>query len=96
MKTEFRRAAILACALIGVTAGRAVATPMTPLDLDNRLPVIAVQTARSCKQVRSCREAVELWCAGYARADADNDGIPCENICRSKNEVDAIRGDIGC
>jgi hypothetical protein len=46
--------------------------------------------------VTSCREAVELWCSGYRRADADSDGIPCENICHSREQVDEIRRAIGC
>lgn len=58
--------------------------------------VLMVQTARTCGQVNSCEEAVELWCGGYSRADADKDGIPCENICRTKEQVDAIRAEIGC
>lgn len=57
---------------------------------------LLAQRARTCKQVRSCREAVEIWCDGYSRADADHDGIPCENICHSKDEVDEIREEIGC
>jgi hypothetical protein len=57
--------------------------------------VIQIQ-ARTCKQVDSCEEAVQIWCEGYRRADADNDGIPCENICRSKEQVDEIRDKIGC
>ncbi|MCE7026383.1 excalibur calcium-binding domain-containing protein [Jiella avicenniae] len=51
---------------------------------------------RTCKSVSSCEEAVRLWCGGYSRADGDNDGIPCENVCHSKREVDAIRAQIGC
>jgi hypothetical protein len=51
---------------------------------------------RSCKAVSSCWQAVEMWCDGYARADGDNDGIPCENVCRSRREVDRIRAEIGC
>ena len=58
--------------------------------------MLLAQRARTCKQVRSCREAVEIWCGGYSRADADHDGIPCENVCRSKDEVDEIREEIGC
>lgn len=54
------------------------------------------QSARTCKQVSSCREAVILWCGGYSRADGDNDGIPCENVCRTRAEVDRIREEIGC
>ncbi|UHD47906.1 hypothetical protein LUX29_18240 [Aureimonas altamirensis] len=37
-----------------------------------------------------------MWCDGYSGADRDNDGIPCENVCRSKAEVDEIREEIGC
>lgn len=59
------------------------------------LPVVLVQ-ARTCKQVSSCAEAVELWCNGYRRADADNDGIPCENVCPSKELVDQLRDRLGC
>jgi hypothetical protein len=54
------------------------------------------QRARTCKQVNSCEEAVELWCGGYRRADGDGDGIPCENVCHSKEQVDQIRAEIGC
>ena len=57
---------------------------------------LLAQRARTCKQVRSCREAVEIWCGGYTRADADHDGIPCENICHSKSEVDELREEIDC
>lgn len=52
--------------------------------------------AKSCKQVRSCEEAVELWCGGYSRADGDNDGIPCENVCSTREQVEQIRKRIGC
>ncbi|ORE90768.1 hypothetical protein ATO4_20891 [Aurantimonas sp. 22II-16-19i] len=51
---------------------------------------------RSCKAVSSCEEAVRMWCGGYRRADGDNDGIPCENVCTTTQEVDAIRTRIGC
>lgn len=58
--------------------------------------LLLAQARRTCKQVSSCEEAVRLWCGGYRRADGDKDGIPCENVCRSKQEVDAIRRKIGC
>jgi hypothetical protein len=51
---------------------------------------------RSCKAASTCREAVVMWCEGYRRADADDDGIPCENVCRSRAQVDAIKEEIGC
>uniref|UniRef100_A0A7C1PAD8 Excalibur calcium-binding domain-containing protein n=1 Tax=Agrobacterium albertimagni TaxID=147266 RepID=A0A7C1PAD8_9HYPH len=52
--------------------------------------------ARTCKQVSNCEEAVILWCNGYRRADGDNDGIPCENVCSSVEQVNEIRRVIGC
>lgn len=51
---------------------------------------------RSCKAVSTCEEAVAMWCGGYSRADGDKDGIPCENVCSSKAEVDEIKASIGC
>ncbi len=51
---------------------------------------------RTCKTVSSCREAVQMWCDGYSGADRDKDGIPCENVCHSKKQVDKIRAEIGC
>ena len=75
---------------------------LTSVALDTTQPargaagIELAQRARTCKQVSSCEEAVERWCSGYRRADADNDGIPCENVCRSKEQVDEIRADIGC
>ena len=54
------------------------------------------QAARTCRAVSTCREAVLLWCGGYRRADADHDGLPYENVCRSLAQVEAIKGDIGC
>jgi hypothetical protein len=58
--------------------------------------LVVAQAGRSCKAANTCREAVEMWCGGYKRADADSDGIPCENVCRSVNQVDAIKEEIGC
>lgn len=46
--------------------------------------------AQSCKAAKSCAEAVQMWCEGYAAADRDDDGIPCENVCKSKKQVDAL------
>jgi endonuclease YncB( thermonuclease family) len=53
-------------------------------------------SATSCKAVKSCREAVILWCGGYSRADADGDGIPCENVCKSLAQVQPFKKEIGC
>lgn len=74
----------------------AVGNPSLRPSPDMSLPVELAQRARTCKQVSSCREAVELWCGGYSRADADKDGIPCENVYPTKELVDEIREEIGC
>ena len=38
-----------------------------------------------CKSVRSCERACFLFQqCGYGALDRDNDGIPCENVCRKK------------
>ncbi|WP_372425518.1 calcium-binding protein [Salinarimonas chemoclinalis] len=59
-------------------------------------PPIVLAQRWTCRSARSCREAVERWCGGYRRADGDGDGIPCENVCRSRAQVDEIRRAIGC
>lgn len=51
---------------------------------------------QSCRAVSTCEEAVRMWCGGYSGADRDGDGIPCENVCFSKPQVDEIRRRIGC
>lgn len=58
-------------------------------------PFITI-AGKTCKQVDSCEEAVRLWCGGYRRADADSDGIPCENVCYRLDQVEEIRNRIGC
>ena len=88
-------------AVIGIAsgiciAGEAAAIPIDEPEWSPSHSVLLAQRARTCKDVRSCEEAVELWCSGYRRADGDNDGIPCENVCSSKREVDRIREEIGC
>ena len=58
--------------------------------------VEATTTATSCKSARTCRDAVILWCGGYSRADANGDGTPCENVCRSRAQVEPIKKEIDC
>ena len=50
----------------------------------------------SCKNARNCEEAVKMWCDGFKRADGDKDGIPCENVCKSVEQLNKIRERIGC
>ena len=74
-----------------------VSTQAQPSKLANPVErFVIAQRGGSCKAASTCREAVEMWCGGYRRADADGDGIPCENVCRSLNQVEAIKKDIGC
>lgn len=61
-----------------------------------RIKDVLVARGGTCKTVSSCEEAVELWCGGYSRADGDGDGIPCENVCGSRPQVNAIKQKIGC
>ena len=57
---------------------------------------VVVLARGTCKQVSSCEEAVALWCGGYRRADGDDDGIPCENVCHSIEQVEEIKRRQGC
>lgn len=78
--------------LAAFSAAAAPPIPQTPWPSS-----LAAEPVRaSCKQVDSCEAAVALWCNGYSRADADHDGIPCENVCHSRAQVEAIEAQIGC
>lgn len=58
------------------------------------LPIVKIA---SCKSYNTCQQAVINWCAGrHNRADGDGDGIPCENVCRSRAQVIEIMRRIGC
>ncbi|WP_084327540.1 excalibur calcium-binding domain-containing protein [Salinarimonas rosea] len=78
---------------------RALSTPIPSLEgrsvPTQGAPIVLAQR-RTCRSARSCREAVEMWCGGYRRADGDGDGIPCESVCRSRAQVEEIRSAIGC
>ncbi|MCV3767273.1 excalibur calcium-binding domain-containing protein [Rhizobium sp. TRM95796] len=68
-----------------------------PLATTPHNPQSFVHTVRlSCKQISSCEDAVALWCSGYRRADGDNDGVPCENVCHSLQQVEEIISRQGC
>ncbi len=56
-----------------------------------------VAFAAKCADYSSCREAVIAWCEGkHPRADGDGDGIPCENVCKSRDQVEKIKKEINC
>lgn len=53
--------------------------------------------AARCTDYNRCEQAVRAWCEGrHRRADGDGDGIPCENVCRSRSQVRDIQRQIGC
>lgn len=53
--------------------------------------------AARCADYVTCEQAVIAWCQGeHPRADGDHDGIPCENVCSSKAQVEEIKARIGC
>lgn len=60
-------------------------------------PLTVVPAAAACKDYSRCEQAVNAWCEGrHSRADGDGDGIPCENVCRSKEEADRHRAGRRC
>jgi hypothetical protein len=86
--------------LTGSQLGAALAFDQSGLSplldrLENLRPFQVAQ-ARSYKAASTCREAVQMWCGGYRRADGDSDGILCENVCSSRSEVEKIKSEIGC
>lgn len=47
--------------------------------------------AKLCKEYRSCAEVISDFPNGnFGRKDRDKDGIPCENVCRSKQQVQQL------
>lgn len=86
---------LIGVAIVLAGAFQASAGRLKPDIAWSTIPV--VQPARlTCKQAATCRDAVILWCSGYSGADRDHDGIPCETVCGSRAEVEAIEQDIGC
>ena len=86
---------LLLVGLFVAGTARAGNTPITPMP-GVELPSLVIPVA-TCKSYRSCNAAVRAWCAGqHNRADGDGDGIPCENVCKSRRQVVAIMKSIGC
>lgn len=86
----------LVCLYTPVSAIEVASLEGPPGSVLKRLENLRVAQRSSCKAMSSCEEAVQAWCDGYSGADRDKDGIPCENVCRSKAQVDAIKERIGC
>ena len=80
------RAALLALLLAGPAAAqdRSVA--------DDFRGTLECPRRQYCTAVGSCPAAVHLWCVcGYSRADADKDGVPCEDLCGEGSDASRAR-----
>lgn len=53
--------------------------PLTPSTRLKRCP--------KCSMIATCEEAYSYLNAGCHRLDGDKDGVPCENLCRSRSPV---------
>ncbi|SMX44905.1 excalibur calcium-binding domain-containing protein [Maliponia aquimaris] len=76
---------VLGLALAGVLASTGFAqeqpSPRERLDAFRTVQAFDCRDV-SCKKLRSCEEACfKLIQCGQRKRDADNDGIPCENLC---------------
>jgi hypothetical protein len=94
--TRFSLAGLIALGSLGPAGAVGGLTDGTPRAGVEPTKEFLLAQRRSCKAVSTCEEAVEMWCGGYRRADGDSDGIPCENVCSSRSQVDGIRSKIGC
>ena len=80
---------------VAVQVGTAVAEEMmsetAPLDASERSADLSYDCVETtCGQMTSCEEAVyKLYVCDHTRRDSDNDGVPCESMCRSA-DVPAI------
>lgn len=92
----FQKLAIISIAYAFFTFA-ALANPVIQspwIKQNGKLPIAKIAT---CKSYRTCDQAVQNWCAGrHDDADRDRDGIPCENLCRSRAQVIEIMRRIGC
>ncbi|MGY4749750.1 excalibur calcium-binding domain-containing protein [Pannonibacter sp. Q-1] len=93
--------AMIAILLAAAQQVRAEAEPFS-LTLDELQVAQRFSCGGTCGTVRSCEEAVYLWCVcGYARADGDGDGVPCEKVCgdstqRNLQKVRELMDQFGC
>lgn len=52
-----------------------------PISTPPPAPAFACDCSKTCPQMASCEEAYFQLSCGCGRRDADNDGVPCEEIC---------------
>ncbi|MDH5355107.1 MAG: excalibur calcium-binding domain-containing protein [Gammaproteobacteria bacterium] len=61
------------------------------LMLASLIAVPGISQAKSCKEYQSCAEVIADYPDGiFGRRDGDKDGIPCENVCNNKQQVEAL------
>jgi hypothetical protein len=81
-------ACLLICALPDAAPGKAPATKEQDGDAKPRSQVDSATQCggkSTCKQMTSCAEARFYFSTcGIDRLDRDNDGIPCESLCKPK------------
>lgn len=54
-----------------------------------------ISAAKYCKYYRSCAEVIADYPDGkFGKRDGDDDGIPCENVCRSRQQVEDLLNQI--
>lgn len=66
-----------ACQVVATQQPTATTVPAPPVSN------FSCDCSKSCSTISSCQEAYyQLNTCGCSRRDDDNDGVPCENICR--------------
>lgn len=57
--------------------------------------ISTVSHAKYCKEYKSCAEVISDYPSGrFGIRDRDDDGIPCENVCKSKKQVEDLLNSI--
>ena len=76
---------------VGTAIGEHTTLHTTFADLPGAESVLPYDCAeKSCGKMNSCEEAVyKLYVCNHERRDSDNDGVPCESMCRGA-DVPAI------
>lgn len=86
----------VACSFVPAVTALSAEPDMSAFSIPSLSGQVMPVAGWTCSRASNCAEAVRAWCGGYRRADGDSDGIPCENVCRSRAEVRRIRQQIGC
>lgn len=66
-----------------LTALCLISSPLLAKSKKANAEQFSCEDTKYCKEMRSCAEAkFHLNECGESRLDRDNDGVPCENVCR--------------